>query len=127
MVSAPPRASGLVLPAWRSVLVVMEHHWRWYRRGWRATAVSSTVQPLLFLLAFGVGFCSLVDAGGRAAQSGIGGVSYLVYLAPGLLAMSAVQTAAFEIEGDVIRALYVVRNPDKLRHLAPTQRESGPE
>jgi RNA polymerase sigma-70 factor, ECF subfamily len=29
----------------------------------------------------------------------------------------AVQTAAFEIEGDVIRALYVVRNPDKLRHL----------
>jgi RNA polymerase sigma-70 factor (ECF subfamily) len=30
-----------------------------------------------------------------------------------------VQTAAFEIEGDVVRALYVVRNPDKLRHLAP--------
>jgi len=30
----------------------------------------------------------------------------------------AVQTAAFEIEGDVIRAVYVVRNPEKLRHLA---------
>ncbi len=29
-----------------------------------------------------------------------------------------VQTAAFEIEGGVIRALYVVRNPDKLRCLA---------
>ena len=29
-----------------------------------------------------------------------------------------VQTTAFEIDGDVIRALYVVRNPDKLRHLA---------
>jgi RNA polymerase sigma-70 factor (ECF subfamily) len=29
-----------------------------------------------------------------------------------------VQTTAFEIEGDVIRALYVVRNPEKLRHLA---------
>lgn len=28
-----------------------------------------------------------------------------------------VQTAAFEIEEDLIRALYVVRNPDKLRHL----------
>ena len=39
-----------------------------------------------------------------------------------------VQTAAFEIEGDVIRALYVVRNPDKLRHLAAasTPHESGP-
>jgi len=29
-----------------------------------------------------------------------------------------VQTAAFEIEGDLIRAVYVVRNPEKLRHLA---------
>ena len=38
-----------------------------------------------------------------------------------------VQTAAFEIEGDVIRALYVVRNPDKLRHLAPARHESGLE
>jgi RNA polymerase sigma-70 factor (ECF subfamily) len=38
-----------------------------------------------------------------------------------------VQTAAFEIEGNVIRALYVVRNPDKLRHLAAasTSHESG--
>ena len=38
-----------------------------------------------------------------------------------------VQTAAFEIEGDVIRALYVVRNPDRLRHLAPARGEGGPE
>jgi RNA polymerase sigma-70 factor (ECF subfamily) len=30
-----------------------------------------------------------------------------------------VQTAAFEIDGGAIRALYVVRNPDKLRHLSP--------
>jgi RNA polymerase sigma-70 factor, ECF subfamily len=37
-----------------------------------------------------------------------------------------VQTAAFEIEGDVIRALYVVRNPDKLRHLAAARHEIGP-
>jgi RNA polymerase sigma-70 factor, ECF subfamily len=29
-----------------------------------------------------------------------------------------VQTTAIEIEGNVIRAMYVVRNPDKLRHLA---------
>jgi RNA polymerase sigma-70 factor (ECF subfamily) len=38
-----------------------------------------------------------------------------------------VQTSAFEIEGDVIRALYVVRNTDKLRHLAvrPRPPESG--
>jgi RNA polymerase sigma-70 factor (ECF subfamily) len=38
-----------------------------------------------------------------------------------------VQTAAFEIEGDVIRAVYVVRNPDKLRHLARHRPEGGRE
>jgi len=39
-----------------------------------------------------------------------------------------VQTAAFEIEGDVVRALYVVRNPDKLRHLpaAPRPNRTSP-
>ncbi|HEX4250133.1 MAG TPA: ABC transporter permease, partial [Pseudonocardia sp.] len=86
-----PRASGRVLPGWRAVLMVMEAFWTWYRRGWRATVVSSVVQPVLFLLAFGVGFGSLVRSGAAT-----GDVPYLVYLAPGLLAMSAVQTAAFE-------------------------------
>lgn len=35
-----------------------------------------------------------------------------------------VQTTAFEIDGDVVRALYVVRNTDKLRHLA-TPHDAG--
>ena len=30
-----------------------------------------------------------------------------------------VQTNAFEIEGGVVKAIYVVRNPDKLKHLSP--------
>ena len=29
-----------------------------------------------------------------------------------------VQTNAFEFEGDLVKAIYAVRNPDKLRHLA---------
>jgi RNA polymerase sigma-70 factor (ECF subfamily) len=36
-----------------------------------------------------------------------------------------VQTAAFEIDGDVIRAVYVVRNSDKLRHLATVSQPLG--
>jgi len=36
-----------------------------------------------------------------------------------------VQTAAFEIDGGVVRALYVVRNPDKLRHLARQPRAAS--
>jgi RNA polymerase sigma-70 factor (ECF subfamily) len=49
---------------------------------------------------------------------------------PGLIVDSPegpVQTTAFEFVGDVIRALYVVRNPDKLRHLATARRGGGPE
>jgi RNA polymerase sigma-70 factor (ECF subfamily) len=40
---------------------------------------------------------------------------------PGLIVSGPnglVQTVAFEMEGDVVKAIYVVRNPDKLRHLA---------
>ena len=40
---------------------------------------------------------------------------------PGLLVSGPsglVQTIAFEIEGEGVKAIYVVRNPDKLRHLA---------
>jgi RNA polymerase sigma-70 factor (ECF subfamily) len=36
-----------------------------------------------------------------------------------------VQTATFEIEDHVIRALCVMRKPDKLRHLAVAPLESG--
>jgi len=40
---------------------------------------------------------------------------------PGLIVSGPrglVQTNAFEFDGDAIKAIYVVRNPDKLRHLA---------
>jgi RNA polymerase sigma-70 factor (ECF subfamily) len=50
---------------------------------------------------------------------------------PGVILDAAegpVQTTAFEIEDGLIRALYVVRNPDKLRHVPTTSvpSESGP-
>ena len=89
--AAPVRSTGRALPYPRGVLLVIEHSWTWYRRNWRATVVSSVLQPLLFLLAFGIGFGSLVGDTGAT-----GGAPYLVWLAPALLAVSAVQTAAFE-------------------------------
>ena len=79
----------------RGVLLVVEHFWTWYRRNWRATAVSSVLQPALFLVAFGVGFGTLV-AGRPGIGAATGGVSYLAWLTPALLAVSAVQSAAFE-------------------------------
>ena len=84
--------SSRVPSGWQAMLHVVEGLWIWYRRNWRATAVSSVVQPLLYLVAFGVGFGGLI---GTAVQA-TGGVSYLRYLAPALLAVSAVQNATFE-------------------------------
>jgi lipooligosaccharide transport system permease protein len=89
------RATGRVPGPWGGVLLIVEYHWEWYRRNWRATAVSTVVQPLLFVLAFGVGFGTLVGGSGQAAAA-TGGVDYLVWVAPGLLAMSAVQSGAFD-------------------------------
>ncbi|MFC5948201.1 ABC transporter permease [Pseudonocardia lutea] len=91
--AAPGRVHGLLL--------VVESFWRWYRRNWRATAVSSVLQPLLFLLAFGLGFGSLI-ATRPGAEAATGGVPYLVWLAPALLAMSTVQSAAFEMTYPVL-------------------------
>jgi lipooligosaccharide transport system permease protein len=87
--------SSRVLSGWQAMLRVVEGLWIWYRRNWRATVVSNVVQPLLYLVAFGVGFGGLINASPRAVQA-TGGVSYLLYLAPALLTVSAVQNATFE-------------------------------
>src|SRR5216683_2228837 len=64
-----------------------------YRRTWRGTVYSSVLSPLLYLGAMGLGLGTLVDSRGPAQ---LGGVSYLVFLAPGLLAATAMQTAVGE-------------------------------
>ncbi|MBI2710528.1 MAG: ABC transporter permease [Actinobacteria bacterium] len=65
-----------------------------YRRTWMGTIVSSFLTPVLFLLAMGVGLGRLVDRG-QAAQR-LGDVSYLGFIAPGLLAATVMQVAAQE-------------------------------
>jgi lipooligosaccharide transport system permease protein len=64
-----------------------------YRRVWRGTVVTSFVLPLLYLAAIGVGLGRYVDAGSTAA---LGGLSYLDFVGPGLLATTAMQTAVGE-------------------------------
>ncbi|MBO0776869.1 MAG: ABC transporter permease [Actinobacteria bacterium] len=64
-----------------------------YRRTWRGSIFSSVLNPVLFLGSLGLGLGSLVN---RHGSAGLGGVSYLVYLAPGLLAASAMTSAVSE-------------------------------
>jgi lipooligosaccharide transport system permease protein len=64
-----------------------------YRRTWRGSIYSSVANPVLYLGAMGLGLGTLVDQHGTGH---IGGVSYLDFLAPGLLAATALQTALGE-------------------------------
>jgi lipooligosaccharide transport system permease protein len=79
-----------------------------YKRTWRGTIVSSFLSPVLYLAAMGVGLGSLVDKSGRAGHH-LGGVQYLPFLAPGLLAAAAMQTAANEAAWPVMGAIKWIR------------------
>jgi Nod factor-specific ABC transporter NodJ protein len=72
-----------------------------YRRSWRGTIVISVANPLLFLLGIGAGLGRLVDT---HAPTQLGGVSYIAFFAPGLLAASAMQTGFVEGAGRVVFA-----------------------
>lgn len=74
-------------------LRVFESEARVYRRVWRGSIFSSFLSPVLYLLAMGVGLGTLVDAN---LPAGLEGVSYLAYIAPGLLAATAMQSGAGE-------------------------------
>ena len=78
-----------------------------YRHNWRASAVISFLNPILFLLGLGLGLGTLVDAAGRAP---VPGSSYLAFVAPGLLAASAMQIAFLELSYPVYRALRMGRS-----------------
>jgi len=64
-----------------------------YRRTWRGSIYSSVLSPLLYLGAMGIALGTLVDAHGTAR---LGGLSYLAFLAPGLLAAAAMQAGVEE-------------------------------
>jgi len=65
-----------------------------YRQIWRSNVLGSLVQPLLYLLGMGVGVGALVDDSG--SQAVLGGVDYITFLAPALLATTAMIVASQE-------------------------------
>jgi lipooligosaccharide transport system permease protein len=81
---------------------VIEHRALQYRRTFRSSVFSSFLSPILFLTAMGVGLGGYVDRSGGAA---LGGLTYLQFLAPGLLVATAMQAAAFEATFPIINGL----------------------
>ena len=64
-----------------------------YRRIWRSSIWSSVLGPLFYLGAMGLGLGTLVDKHGTAS---LGGVSYLAFVAPAILASGAMNAAMSE-------------------------------
>jgi lipooligosaccharide transport system permease protein len=81
---------------------VLEHRLLVYRRTYRASLFSSFLTPVLFLTAMGLGLGSYV---GTSASEALGGVPYLDFLAPGLLAATCMQSAAFEATFPIMAGL----------------------
>ena len=77
------------------------HRMAAYRHFWRSSLISSVLEPALFLASMGLTLGILVDRGPGLP----GGISYLSFLAPGLLAAAAMQTGSFESTYPVLGAI----------------------
>jgi len=88
---------------------VLEHKLLNYRRTFRGTIFTSFLSPVLFLTAMGIGLGTYVDRSGGAALTLTQGVAYAAFLAPGLLAANAMQTATGESTYPIMSAITWVR------------------
>jgi len=87
-------------------LRVLDHHLLVYRRTWKGSVFVSFVAPILFLAAMGLGLGSLISRGpGRTVE----GVSYLAFLAPGLIAATAMQSGFVDATYPVLARIQWLR------------------
>jgi lipooligosaccharide transport system permease protein len=89
----------------RRVFAVVGWHARSYRHVWRGSVTTSFLNPVFFLLSMGVLLGTLVDR----RHPDLGGLDYLEFVAPGLLATTAMQTAANQVTYPVLAGLKWLR------------------
>jgi lipooligosaccharide transport system permease protein len=83
------------------VLRPLEFFLTQYRRVWRGSAITTVVTPIVYLLALGVGLGVFIDRSANLPA----GTSYLEFVAPGLMAATAMQIASFESAWPVLSAI----------------------
>lgn len=66
---------------------IVYHEWVLFRRYWHSSAVSSVLQPVIFLLGLGLGLGIFLDR--------VAGYEYLDFVATGVVGMSTMLSAAF--------------------------------
>jgi lipooligosaccharide transport system permease protein len=87
-------------------LRVLEHNLMIYRRTWKGSIFVSFISPVLFLGAMGFGLGSLIA---RGPSRTVDGVPYLAFLAPALLAATAMQSAWVEATYPVLTRIQWLR------------------
>lgn len=78
----------------RGALRMWERNLTLYRRTWRINVLPNFFEPLLYLVAIGLGL-------GLYVRDQIGGIDYVAFIAPGLVAASAMNGAVFEVTFNV--------------------------
>ena len=73
----------------RHALAVWHRNFAMYRRTWKLNILPNFFEPLLYLGSLGIGVGAYVQQ--------MGGTSYAAFLAPGLVAVSAMNGASFEV------------------------------
>jgi lipooligosaccharide transport system permease protein len=84
-------------------LRVTSYFSRAYRRTWQASIMTTFINPVLYLLAMGVGLGSFINKGSHT--SSLGHLSYLHFVAPALAATAAATTAAGEAMFPIMGAI----------------------
>lgn len=88
---------------------VWEGHFRLYCTIWRSNVLGAFVQPFLYLLGMGLGVGALVDRGDGASDL-LDGLTYFQFLAPALIATSAMMVSAAESMWPVMVGFKWARN-----------------
>jgi lipooligosaccharide transport system permease protein len=100
--TAVPRSSTR-----QAIAAAYEHQWLLYIRTWRGSIFGNFAQPVLFLLAMGIGLGTYVDKG--SGGQALGGVTYLQFLAPALLVSTVMQGSVFEATFPVMAGFHWTR------------------
>jgi lipooligosaccharide transport system permease protein len=95
-------ARRIATPMWMRAALYWGYQ---YKRTWRSSIVTSFLIPVLYLTSMGVALGSLIDK----HSHGVSGVTYVAYLAPGLLAGTCMQIGANDTMWPVMGAIKWMR------------------